>query len=452
MKFLRVTLKILSGLLFFLVLLALATITTLDYTPYRQMEYYREWKRNIASVSIPKDSGAESIRAGWAKVNITPETPVPMAGYGNRWGRAYETVHDSIYVRAIVLDNGRTRAALVVADLLIIPPTVTQALRSRLSGTGYSFDQVYLSATHSHSSIGGWGDTITGKLFAGTYDPGRVGQIADAIILAIGQAHRQRQPIEIGYTEVKDTVDVINRLRGLSDTTVDPWIRLVQFRAVNGPTALLTTYAAHATVLDSRTYALSRDYAGALVDSLEDGEADFAMYMAGAVGSMGPMGMGNSEFERVGNLADGVESAIQTRLGGVNTHSTDLLRTFTVGLPLRDPSPRLNQTFALRSWVFRWIFGDYPSFVKVLRVGDIVMVALPCDFSGELVKKLSRYATSKGLKLIITSFNGAYAGYITDDRHFDKDQYETITMSWFGPYNGAYFQEVVKDVIDKVAQ
>jgi hypothetical protein len=79
------------------------------------------------------------------------------------------------------------------------------------------------------------------------------------------------------------------------------------------------------------------------------------------------------------------------------------------------------------------------------------MVGLPCDFSGELVAVLSRYASNKGLRLIITSFNGAYAGYVTDDRHFDKDQYETITMSWFGPYNGAYFQEVVKDVIDKFA-
>jgi hypothetical protein len=120
-------------------------------------------------------------------------------------------------------------------------------------------------------------------------------------------------------------------------------------------------------------------------------------------------------------------------------------------LPLRKPSPRLNQTFALRPWVFRWAFGDYPSFVKAARIGDILMVGLPCDFSGELVAELSRYASNKGLRLIITSFNGAYAGYVTDDRHFDKDQYETITMSWFGPYNGAYFQEVVKDVIDKFA-
>jgi neutral ceramidase len=450
MKFLKTTLKILAGLALFALLLVLATVTTLDYTPYQEMDYYREWKQRIAAVRVATDTTGQALTAGWAKVNFTPENPAPMAGYGNRRGRSYESVHDSVYVRAVAFDNGRTEAVVLVADLLIIPPTVTEALKARLPGLGLTFDQVYLSATHSHSSVGGWGDTITGRLFAGEFDPAMVARITDAMVQAIRQARQNRQAVTVGYTEVRDTTDIKNRLRGLTGTTIDPWIRLVSLRAADQQTALLATYSAHATVLDSRTYVLSRDYAGALVDSLEDGEADFAMYLAGAVGSMGPEAEGDTEFERVGHLADGVESAIQSRLDAVHPAPMSLLRSFTVEVPLREPSPRLNQTFALRSWVFRWIFGDYPAFVKVLRVGDIVMVGLPCDFSGELMAELSKYAASKGLKLVITSFNGAYAGYITDDRHFDKDQYETITMSWFGPYNGAYFQEVVKDVIDKI--
>ncbi len=277
-----------------------------------------------------------------------------------------------------------------------------------------------------------------------------VERITDAIVRAIQTARQNRQPVEFGYTQVRDTVNIMNRLRGLTNTTVDPWVRLISFRTAEGRTALLSTYAAHATVLDSRNYALSRDYAGALVDSLEDGEADFAMYLAGAVGSMGPEEVGDTDFEQVGNQADGVEEAIQSQLAEVPPSQSSLLRSFVVEIPMRKPSPRLNQTFALRPWVFRWVFGDYPSFVKALRIGNIVMVGLPCDFSGELMADLSKYAASKGLYLMVTSFNGAYAGYITDDRHFDKDQYETITMSWFGPYNGAYFQEVVRDVLDKI--
>ncbi|HEV7382480.1 MAG TPA: hypothetical protein VGN64_21945, partial [Dyadobacter sp.] len=107
MKFLRILLKIIGG--FFLVLLVvIATmITTMDHTPYKQMPYYKEWKGLVGKVE--KDTAAATgFKVGWAKVNITPSSPVPMAGYGNRRGRAYETVHDSVYVRAIVIDNGHT--------------------------------------------------------------------------------------------------------------------------------------------------------------------------------------------------------------------------------------------------------------------------------------------------------------------------------------------------------
>jgi hypothetical protein len=68
------------------------------------------------------------------------------------------------------------------------------------------------------------------------------------------------------------------------------------------------------------------------------------------------------------------------------------------------------------------------------------------------MQPLSEYARSKSLNLIVTSFNGAYTGYVTSDVHFDKNTYETTTMSWYGPYNGAYFSEVITDVIDKVAK
>ncbi|WP_373513640.1 neutral/alkaline non-lysosomal ceramidase N-terminal domain-containing protein [Persicitalea sp.] len=442
-------LKILAGILVALLLFVASAVTTIDYTPYREMDYYRAWKDNIGAVRVVADTTGQPLRAGWAKANITPPQPGPMAGYGNRWGKPYESVHDSVYVRAIFLDNGLTQAAIVAADLLIVPPTVTEALKKRLPEVGLTFGQVYLGATHSHSSIGGWGDTITGELFAGDYDPAVVERIADAMIQAIQRAKSTRQTVEMGYMQVQDTTDIRNRLTG-ERATIDPWVRNLQLRGADGRTALLSSYAAHSTTLGSSTMSLSRDYAGALVDSLEDGEADFALFLAGAVGSMGPQGDTESEFTQLSSVSDGVETAIQSKLGVLNPQSVNILESFTVALPLREPTPRLNTTWALRPWVFRWAFGDYPSFVKALRVGNVLLVGLPCDFSGELMAELTKYANARGLHLMVTSFDGAYAGYITADRHFDKNLYETVTMNWFGPYNGAYFSEIVRDVIDKM--
>ena len=61
---------------------------------------------------------------------------------------------------------------------------------------------------------------------------------------------------------------------------------------------------------------------------------------------------------------------------------------------------------------------------------------------------LDSYAKARGLNLIVTSFNGGYIGYVTADKWYNLDKYETVAMNWFGPYKGAYFQEAIKDLTD----
>ncbi|MCF2445615.1 neutral/alkaline non-lysosomal ceramidase N-terminal domain-containing protein [Dyadobacter sp. CY345] len=449
MKFLKIFLYIIGSILFILLIMVATMVTTVDRTPYKEMAYYKQWKENIGQISNEpaSDTTSKTLSAGWAKVNITPETPGPMAGYGKRRGAHYEAVHDSIYIRTVVVDNGISKAAIITADMLIVPPNITERVKSLLPKVGFTFDQVYFGAIHSHNSLGGWYNTITGKLFAGTYDAETVERISQAIIKSIGEAQKNIQPATIGFGEVKDTLDIRNRLVG-AEGILDPWVRNIEFVKTDGKKALITSYAAHSTVLNAKTMELSRDYAGALVDDLENGEANFAVYMAGAVGSMGPIEKGQDDFDEVKNQAGGIEKAIQSILGSFEKQP-DIIRSITVPLPLRDPTPKLTPKFALRSWVFRWAFGDVPSYVKALRVGNVLMVGVPCDFSGELMPELTAYAAKKGLHLMVTSFNGGYIGYITNDKFFDRDLYETTTMSWFGPYNGVYFQEVIKDLIDK---
>jgi neutral ceramidase len=451
MKFLKILLYFIGSVLAILLIMVATMVTTIDRTPYKEMPYYKQWKENISKISGPasSDTTTGTLKAGWAKVNITPEKPGPMAGYGKRRGKFYEAVHDSVYIRTVIVDNGMTKAAIVTADMLIVPPNITARVKELLPPTGFTFGQIYFGAIHSHNSLGGWYNTITGKLFAGPYDAAVVENVSQAIIRSIHDAKKNLQPSTVAFGEVKDTADIKNRLVG-KEGIVDPWVRNLQFSGADGKKALISSYAAHSTVLNAKTMELSRDWAGALVDDLENGEADFAVYMAGAVGSMAPIENGKDDFDEVRNQAGNVEKSIQSILGKFEKQSP-LLRSVTVPLPLRDPRPKIMPNLALRSWVFRWAFGDVPSYVKALRIGNVLMVGVPCDFSGELMPELTAYAAKKGLHLMVTSFNGGYVGYITNDKYFDRDLYETKTMSWFGPYNGAYFQEVIKDLIDKLS-
>jgi neutral ceramidase len=464
MRFLKIFLKII-GVLLLLIVVALATmLAPVDDTPYQQMPYYKAWKEELrrqlavsskqskpdSTHSLIGHSSIHSFKVGWAKVNFTPQTSTPTAGYGVRRGAHFTSVHDSIFVRAIVLDNGVSRVALVAADLLIIPPAVTDQLKTKLQRTGIPFANVYFGATHSHNSMGGWSEGLVGTLFAGEFNPKNVDWVADAIVRAVTLAQKDLKEGTVTYQESKDSARVYNR--AFEEGTTDPFLRVLRFDRKDQKRALLCSFSAHSTILSSDNMALSRDYPGVLVDSLERGEADFAMFMSGAVGSMGPQIEGATDLIQIVAQADSLESDVQKQLQQMPQlqQTPPILTPLTLNLPLREPNPRVTLGWRLRPWVFSKVFGDFPHHIKAFRIGNVLMIGTPCDFSGELVAELSQYARKQGLQLMITSFNGDYIGYITPDKYYGRDTYETLTMNWFGPYNGAYFQEIIRDLIDKM--
>ena len=61
-------------------------------------------------------------------------------------------------------------------------------------------------------------------------------------------------------------------------------------------------------------------------------------------------------------------------------------------------------------------------------------------------------ATRDGVRLMVTSFEGGYIGYVTPDRYYDRQSYETRDMNWFGPYNGDYFKEMMGGLLDRITR
>ena len=112
---------------------------------------------------------------------------------------------------------------------------------------------------------------------------------------------------------------------------------------------------------------------------------------------------------------------------------------------LREPHLRLNEYIRIRPWIFNFILGDVTADIKILQLGDLLMIGMPCDFSGELVSEINH----RGHSIIITSFNGKYVGYITKDEIYNKKVHEVEQMNWFGPYNGSYFTEIANELIKK---
>ncbi len=450
MRFLRSLGRVFLGLFIFIILFLAVSLAPVDRTPYRQSAYYAQTKQRLAQLPTPPAATAP-LRAGWAKVNLTPSYTTPTGGYGVRRGKHWTIINDSVYVRAIMLDNGSNHVAIVALDLLITPPTVTEQLKKRLPEVGLRWENVFMGAIHSHNTLGGWAPGLVGELIAGGYDEKIVTHITDKILDAIKRAQAQMAPVQIGFTDVDASKLVYNRLQ--EGNPVDGRVRLLRLKKAAGQSALLCTFAGHATIFDAVQGAdyLSRDYPGALVDKLTRDTGSFTLFMAGAVGSTGPRAtFHTTASQTLRDYADTLGTVIETALPTLNTHPDSALGLLTLPLGLHEPSARVTQDWSVRPWLFHAVYGDYPSDLKALRLGPAVLVGAPCDFSGELVAGLTPVASRRGLKLLVTSFNGGYVGYITPDAYYDKDAYETRVMNWFGPGNGTYFSEMMAGLIQKL--
>jgi neutral ceramidase len=90
-------------------------------------------------------------RAGAAEVKITPPKGAPLAGY--YYQRAAEGVHDDLYAKALVLQQGTNKVALVVCDLISLTRPIVEEARKIISETsGVTGENVMMSATHTHTA------------------------------------------------------------------------------------------------------------------------------------------------------------------------------------------------------------------------------------------------------------------------------------------------------------
>jgi neutral ceramidase len=436
-----------GGIILLIILFILCSILPIDRYDYKEQDFYKTELQQLDSLKrlpIPiRDSG---FVVGYAAVSITPDHPTDLAGHSNRRGKLFTSIHDSIYVRALVIENGTQRAAVVSADLLIMPPLVTQQLQNGLP-TGFSLDNTFLGATHTHNSIGNWTDGAASLLY-GSFDDSTTTFIAAKIKEAIEKASKNARPATIRYTQFP-FAGLRNRVNPEGD--LDSLVHVIEVERSDKKKLVLMSYTAHPTCISRDDISLSRDYPGFLVDSLEHSGYDFAMFMAGAVGSHA-----GKAPDTESSCTEWIPNQIIKRFERNNPSLVALhdstLGMYRIPLPLPDPQVKISRDWKVRSWVFRSALGEYPVYVTALRIGDLIMIGTPCDYSGELTPELYTQGIELNVHVMVTSFNGGYIGYVTPDEYYDVDHYETRLMNWYGPGSGAYLSETVSRLLDVAAR
>ena len=206
-----------------------------------------------------------NLRAGAARIDITPPSDPASPPSG-------KYAHEKLYVRAIVLDNGSARAALIGADQGGLSEVIWQAASKQIAEElNCPIENIVMSATHTHS---GWGPGGFPGMRGLKPDPSAppppiVGQILDAV----RQARAKLQPARVGfgtgnsYLNVnRDAIDSDTHLWTQApnlDGSSDKTVAVVEFLAANGePIALYMDYAMH-PINGFLTGITSADFAGA---------------------------------------------------------------------------------------------------------------------------------------------------------------------------------------------
>jgi hypothetical protein len=222
------------------------------------------------------------LRIGVARTDLTPPWGVELSGWGYYLRRTWQRVRDRTAATALVLDDGRSAAALVAVDLMYADAEYARAVREETARhTELRPENIVVGCSHSHN-------TPTAALIrgAGEIDPAYKTWAARQAATAAILAWKQRQPatLRAGKAEVVGWSYNRTRENGPVDTRLSVW----RAEAHGRPLAAVVNFQAHPTVMMSLGAAdLSRDWPGQVTDALEAALPGLtALYFQGSCGDV----------------------------------------------------------------------------------------------------------------------------------------------------------------------
>jgi hypothetical protein len=414
---------------------------TISVGPAKELE-------NIKIVSDNKTEGC-NMKAGTGRVNITP--PIGADTSGN----PVIGIKSELFAKALVLDDGQTRAALITADILLLGKTVVSELRKLIEEkTGIPGSNVMIAVSHDHSGPSSvireaWGSNCNIQP-----DNNYIDQLITRIAGAVADASSHMTEVKIGVNEGRAPFNInrwIPTPQGPSGAKWGPYpegptdetLSVLRIDRKDGtPLAAVINFAAHASVANWGEY-ISADFPGYLQETIEkvyDGKIT-VMFINGASGDLkikwltnkadGSIDFaygGEEDARRWGRIIGGTALSVLEQTETTSQPCRITLSGKQVDLPML-PFPSVREIKAQietkrksgkdTSWEQRilplLLNGNTPGYtsgeVQLLRLGnDISLLAIP----GELFVEIGlRMRNELGCKhLFIAGYANGYTGYL----------------------------------------
>ena len=419
-----------------------------------------------------------SLRAGASKVDVTPAA--------SELPKTYDGILDHLYSRAIVLESGNTRAALITVDAGAIPDPVWKGVTEQIEkNLGIPARNVLITATHTHSVPGQTG-------------PDYIRKIVESVQQAQGRLTAARVGYGTGLSYINVNRNIIDpktrkwwegpNYEGPSDKTV----AVMKFETQTGePIAVYYNYAMHAVTVGQLDL-VSADAPGTTSKYIEDSLDNkiVALWSSGAAGDQNPIYFQQTFDLREIRIKDyakrgiDISNAMPPGGQGLNKKDPQVIKLMdqqkqmivSMGqflgeevLHVMRGMERLNSDVEIRGGARTvscpgrtrtnegraGIEGTYkdadPVEIKLglLRIGDITIGAVNAEVFNPVaqrLKKESPYART----MMATLTNGmARSGYIPNDASYGMDTFEVLS-SRLKP--GCAESAIVNGILDLMAE
>jgi neutral ceramidase len=419
---------------------------------------------------------AKGFRAGAYAQDIVP-TRFPVSVNGGMQDREAKAAHDRLHARALVLDDGSTRIALVVCDSCMIPREITDAAKTLAhKATGIRPECILISATHTHTA------PTLGGVFQSDPVEDYVKELPGMIAAGIAKANDRLAPAKVGWAVGRDPTQVFNRRWNIKPGSalltnpfggtdlvkmnpgyrhpdllapagpIDPDITLLSVQSSEGrPIALLANYALHYV---GGLPPLSADYFGVYAEKMRElvgGDRDFVGIMSnGTSGNInnvnfgGPAPAKQEAGEQIRIVADSVAKASMAAYKKIEYRDWVPLATAQkeIELAVRRPTKAeveraqdilakankkvlttLPEVYARETQ----LMAKYPSKVKLIlqaiRIGQLGIAANPCETFVEIGQEIK--AKSPLSPTCTIELANGYNGYLPTPEQHGLGGYET---------------------------
>ena len=229
----------------------------------------------------------ETFKAGFAKTEVTPPAATPMWGYGARHDQLSRGTRDPLYAKALVIESGDQKVALVGLDLgrSFGSPDFDRIIEAVRKQAGVT--HVMMSGSHTHHGPVLELEDEEGK-GKGTFDDAVAyrAELEAKLIKVIVEAAGTVRDAQIGWSGKHVDMNR-NRHSKVEPKPRDTELSVVRVDDTAGKTiAVMVNFSAHPTTLDAADLRFSADYPGAMMNTVEAELGTNCFFMQGSAGDM----------------------------------------------------------------------------------------------------------------------------------------------------------------------